>query len=246
MPLRPALADVPLATLSLAPAFDTIALVAGSDSAGAAGLWTATTGLLLALPTAVAAVLDYLRAPTGSPVRRGGVAHAALGGVVVTLTLAQLVSRRFGARPTPLSLVLSAAAGAGATYSSHLDGMAVLREGRGLAASRESGPAEASAGAGVGESARETPTETRLLVHDPEAAAAYGRLGSAGGDPATLGGDAGDSPDVGACGIVSGAGDCPVEPLVTIVEAAADNPDDFALDEGGEPPRWRRGRTHAA
>ncbi len=129
VPLHPALTDVPVATLSLAPVFDAIALVTGSRDAGAAGLWSAATGVLWAAPTAAAGTLDYLHARSRSPVKRIGLAHAALNTFALTMMSAALISRRFRSAPTPLSLLFSAAAGAAITYSSHLGGVMVYREG---------------------------------------------------------------------------------------------------------------------
>jgi uncharacterized membrane protein len=141
VPLHPALTDVPVATFSLAPIFDALAYATKSEGAGAAGLWTAAAGCLWAVPTAASGVLDYLRAPSQSPVKRIGITHAALNTAALTLMIGSLAARGFGRRPTGLSLALSAGAGGIVTYSSHLGGIMVYREGMRVSAARRPGDA---------------------------------------------------------------------------------------------------------
>ncbi len=129
VPMHPALTDVPVATSTLAPVFDAISLIAGSPSAGAAGLWTGAAAVLWSLPTAASGVLDYVRAPVDSPVKGIGRRHAALNSAALGLMAGSLAARRFRAAPTPVSLALSAAAGAAVAYSSYLGGLMVYREG---------------------------------------------------------------------------------------------------------------------
>jgi uncharacterized membrane protein len=129
VPLHPVLTDVPVATYSLAPIFDAVGLLGRSESAGAAGLWSAAAGTLWALPTAATGLLDYLRAPTGSAVKPIGRRHALVNTAALLLMAGSLAARRLRARPTVLSTVLSAGAGASVVYSSHLGGILVYREG---------------------------------------------------------------------------------------------------------------------
>jgi uncharacterized membrane protein len=252
VPLHPALTDVPVATLSLAPVFDAIALVTGSQSAGAAGLWTGATAVLWALPTAATGTIDYLRAESGTPVKRIGLAHAALNTFAVSMMAGALISRRFRSAPTPLSLLFSAAAGAAITYSSHLGGIMVYREGMRVSAAAPSGRATA-------------PVDERAMGTGG-GPAALSPLGGGGSVAATIGGVAEDSPDTRDAGFVAASSTIsaaeemaspldvapppiPTEDLLTqtpgreqwgeldrlesAVEADADGRDDVTLDEGG-------------
>jgi uncharacterized membrane protein len=257
VPLHPALTDIPVATLSLAPVFDAIALVTGSRSAGAAGLWTGATAVLWALPTAATGALDYLRAPSGSPIKRIGIAHAALNTFALTMMASSLVSRRFRSAPTPLSLLFSAAAGATVTYSSHLGGVMVYREGMGV--SGEGLEATSSLGAQTSDSPMTSiapvPTleATSGRVATPAGRplratggpAALSPLGAGGGEASTIGGVAEDSPDTHDAGLVAGTTDDPLsrtsgreqrdelDRFETAVEESRESPDDIAADEGG-------------
>lgn len=256
VPLHPALSDLPVASHSLAPVFDAIGLFTGSPTAGAAGLWTGAAAVLTSLPTAATGVADYLRAPADSPVKRIGIRHAALNTFALSMMIGSLISRRFRSEPTPLSLVFSAAAGAAVTYSSHLGGVMVYREGMRVAAA-ESSSRDRQAG------------EPGSAVDEwPVGEVAPSPLGATEGQTATIGDEAQDSPDIAETGMAAGAAAAGVpgaetpglgeepgaEPLYpkgreawegvggvnTSVEEATDNPDDATLETRPEEAEEER------
>ncbi len=226
VPLHPALTDLPVATLSLAPVFDAIGLFTGSQSAGAAGLWTGTAAVLTSVPTAATGVLDYLRAPGDGPVKRIGIRHAALNTFALSMIIGSLVSRRFRSEPTPLSLVFSAVAGATVIYSSHLGGVMVYREGMRVAA--VGGERTSSHAAG------ETPGVDEWAGGGATAAP----LGETAEAAATIGGPAEDSPDIMETGATPGAGPIPATAQAgPVVTEGGDNPDDVALEARADEER---------
>lgn len=157
VPLHPALTDAPSATLTLAPIFDVAGLITRSEIVGGAGLWMSITGAGAAVPTAAAGTMDYLRARSGTEVQRLGLRHALLNTTALGLTIASLVARRFKARPTVLSTMLSTGSGALVTYSAHLGGIMVYRDGmRVVAMGSPEVSGEQPAGETTGEQAAET------------------------------------------------------------------------------------------
>jgi len=222
--------------------------------------------VLWAVPTAATGTLDFMRARSRSPVKRIGLAHAALNTFALTMMTAALVSRRFSSAPTPLSLLFSAAAGAAITYSSHLGGIMVYREGMRVSGEGLQAVGEATTqatGARVwtpaGPTREATPERVTTAVDEwativPErsviAAEPY-PLGTGGSDASTIGGVAEDSPDTHDLGLlVETSGRERWDELVrpeTAVEEGRESPDDVTLEEGGgERPEEETGDSSRA
>lgn len=115
-PTHPVLVQVPLGALASASILD---VLAGEDSQAAADL-LAFTGLVSAVPAALAGAADWSRSNPSE--QRTGLVHAVANIVGLGCWLASLVSRRRGNRPTGTALGLAGmtAMAVGGTIGGHL------------------------------------------------------------------------------------------------------------------------------
>ncbi len=77
-PVHPALLDFPMVFLSVAVLVDVIALVSGNRLWWMVSFGTVVAGLVAAVPTAAAGLIDYGTIPEGQPALRAGTTHMVL------------------------------------------------------------------------------------------------------------------------------------------------------------------------
>jgi len=118
IPAHPIVNDVPGSLLPLLTICDLLYVVHGDSSWAIAGFRMLQLGNLSALLAAVLGVLDLLRLPATAQVRRHGITHAALNGVVLPLfALCQLQRRSRPSRPSSSAIALAFVANIGLNVS---------------------------------------------------------------------------------------------------------------------------------
>jgi nitrite reductase/ring-hydroxylating ferredoxin subunit/uncharacterized membrane protein len=153
-PLHPVLTDLTIGSWSLGLLFDVLSILSGSRSTRNAGDKLIGIGTMLAVPTAVAGVLDY------STIKRDvasyGATHGLINGLAFSFFLMSTIARVNGNRTRAF---LCAVAGAVfATVSAWLGGELVYRHRIGVNHAPEAGPLEWTTAMSVDELADSTPT----------------------------------------------------------------------------------------
>ena len=129
-PVHPPLTYIPVAFLLTGPLCDIAAVRTGSKDLAKAGYWQQLVAAILAPPTALTGLLDWLRIPSKAPGKKMGLAHALLNYLAMGLTGAVIARRR--AKPQDvgrISVPLSGAILGAVAISGHLGGELAYRHG---------------------------------------------------------------------------------------------------------------------
>lgn len=134
-PLHPVLVMFPLALFVTATAFDLTRFISGDEMFGEVGFWTASAGIVGAVPAAATGFADWTRIPVNTRARRVGRWHGALNGFALVLFvcgwLVRVANHRHVAGPASFALQVVAVGIAG--VAAWLGGELVDRLGIGVA-----------------------------------------------------------------------------------------------------------------
>lgn len=146
-PVHPALAAFPLAFLSGSVVADGIALLRDDPFWWAVSFWIVVAGVVAAVPTAGAGLLDYVAIPQGDRAQKTGLVHLVVMLVAVTCFAIDLILRAGPAAPrgalATTTVVLDVVGAAILSVGGWFGGDLVFRHGVGV--TRDSVPTPAQA-----------------------------------------------------------------------------------------------------
>jgi uncharacterized membrane protein len=106
-PAHAALAAFPMALLTVSVVADAAALVTGDPFWWRVSFWAIAAGLVAAVPTATAGMIDLMALPDAHPANKVGTTHMSLMVTALGFFLVDVVIRKGGAPPTGTSLYVA-------------------------------------------------------------------------------------------------------------------------------------------